>query len=100
MRKDLDKTQKVNVDKVNKSLNNKENKQKNKKSKKDKVAKIITIIVAAICTCFLIGVIAIFVLLIGKPKLNPNDFIHLPINLINIFAFFKWCFLPVKYFFT
>ena len=74
LKKDLAKTQEIKVDQVQNSLKS-NNKNKKKTSTKDKVAKIITIIVATICVCFLAGVITIFVLLIGKPKLNPNDFI-------------------------
>ena len=77
LKKDFAKTQEIKVNSVKESLksNDHNNKGKKKLSKKDKIAKIITIIVATICSCFLIGVVAICILLIGKPKLNPNDFI-------------------------
>ena len=75
-KKELSKTQKIDVNKVQKSLKSNEpvKKEKKTKNKKDKIAKIITIIVAVICAGFIAGVATICVLLIGKPELNPNDF--------------------------
>ena len=76
-KKELAKTQKINVEKVQKYLktDEKEKTKKKKKSNKDKVATIITVLVGFICVGFIAGIAMICVLLIGKPTINSNDFI-------------------------